>query len=51
LAEKSVTKQTHTKTKKKTVKDVSTPCLSACVDNKVRAVARKLTYKENIKNE
>jgi len=38
-AEKSVTVQTHTHThththNKKTVTDISTPCLSACVDNK-----------------
>jgi len=31
-AEKSVTIHTHTKTNKQTVKNISTPCLSACVD-------------------
>ena len=33
-AEKSVTVQTH-----KTVTDISTPCLSACVDNELNALS------------
>jgi len=33
-AEKSVTLQTHTHNYKQTVTDISTPCLSAWVDNK-----------------
>jgi len=33
-----IRKRTNTQTNTQTVTDISTPCLSACVDNKQRAV-------------
>jgi len=42
-AEKSVTVQTHKN--KQTVNDISTPCLSACVDSNY-PVAEKQTHKQ-----
>jgi len=37
-------KQTHTQNLKKTVNDICTPCLSACVDNKDVTVIQIINY-------
>jgi len=46
-AEKYVAVQTNTHTHKQTVTDISTPCSSACVDNKTVEKGSGITYRLN----